>query len=424
MHHQQKTETVQDYLQQFLTEISTKWNSGQKMALLMLLISAEILNFLAWMVYVEFSNYAQDYVNLVIIERLLPLVIVAFFIFSVNAYLFYRFRYVEKFIKIYEPTVMILYSLGMAYVGYLVGYDNLISVITVTSASVLIILLCHRSISFGLAFFNIMLMFFLMYVANAGLIPQSALHVGEVHSKFWVYSYLQLCAFKLILILNLVGNFIFAIKKSYANSKHLSEHDGLTGLPNRSSVIKYLNSLIQKQVPIGLVMIDLDYFKQINDNLGHVFGDKVLVEVGQCFKKTLREDDMLGRYGGEEFILVIANADNNIANIVAQRLHKMMNQLEISINETQSLKPTASFGITTSAYINSIIGEENQNLTNQEYRAMMQKQLIEVADVSMYHAKKTGRNKLVNAVELPKGSFSIKNQSSDKTIEKLNIVSR
>lgn len=163
--------------------------------------------------------------------------------------------------------------------------------------------------------------------------------------------------------------------------KNLSVTDSLTGIANRRALDEYLSgnwSLYRKsKMPISFVMIDIDYFKNYNDNYGHPKGDKVLEKVSNEIKNSCRNSDFVARYGGEEFIIIMLNTDKQEAINVVSRIKENVYNLNIKhdFSEVED-RVTISVGIST-AYIGS----------NKDYDDYIKK-----ADKALYEAKKEGRN--------------------------------
>ena len=157
-----------------------------------------------------------------------------------------------------------------------------------------------------------------------------------------------------------------------------AEKDLLTMLPNRPSIRGVLESEIARchrdQRSVGIVLLDLDRFKVINDTYGHLAGDTVLRETAQRFKTNMRPYDRIGRYGGEEFLVVLPNCDLAQAHHQADRMRLILEQKPMYIDGKQ-LKVTASFGVTIS---------DGTERPLDEY--------IRIADEALYMAKHQGRN--------------------------------
>jgi len=156
--------------------------------------------------------------------------------------------------------------------------------------------------------------------------------------------------------------------------------DGLTDLPNRVTLIDELRERLEGQAPpamTGVLFIDLDGFKLINDTQGHSVGDAVLLEVAQRFRRALRPTDLIGRFGGDEFVVVASDIqDDNEAKAIGRRLHDILST------------PVLANGriITVDASIGIALSERGSSSSEQ---------LIGNADIAMYEAKATGRNRSV-----------------------------
>jgi diguanylate cyclase (GGDEF)-like protein len=157
--------------------------------------------------------------------------------------------------------------------------------------------------------------------------------------------------------------------------------DSLTHLWNRSSIFDILCRELargqRERTPVGVVMVDLDHFKNINDNYGHFAGDAVLCEASRRMQNAIRQYDSIGRYGGEEFLILLTGCDEEASWAQAERLRKQLTQVQMSLPES-SVGVSASFGVTTAL--------PGQPWTPEE--------LIHKADEALYLAKRRGRNRV------------------------------
>jgi len=157
--------------------------------------------------------------------------------------------------------------------------------------------------------------------------------------------------------------------------------DSLTHLWNRSSIFDILCRELaraqRERTPVGVVMVDLDHFKSINDNFGHFAGDAVLCEAARRMQNGIRQYDSIGRYGGEEFLILLTGCDEAACWAQAERLRKQLSQLQMSLQES-SIGVSASFGVTTAL--------PGQSWTPEA--------LIHKADEALYLAKRRGRNRV------------------------------
>jgi polar amino acid transport system substrate-binding protein len=162
--------------------------------------------------------------------------------------------------------------------------------------------------------------------------------------------------------------------------EYISSIDRLTGCLNRLKIEEFLDKQInlyqRYQQNFSIILYDLDYFKKVNDEYGHLAGDKILVESSRLFQANIRQTDLLGRWGGEEFIIICPHTKLEQAQLLAESLRKLLENYHF---EGIGYK-TASLGVTE--YINS---EWSQN------------DLIKIADDALYQAKKKGRNCVVTS---------------------------
>ncbi|UML82040.1 sensor domain-containing diguanylate cyclase [Leptospira kirschneri] len=163
--------------------------------------------------------------------------------------------------------------------------------------------------------------------------------------------------------------------------------DPLTKLKNRRMFNEELNDLIhvcnKESLPLSLLMIDADHFKDYNDKFGHIAGDNVLVELASLLTKTFRKKDVLARYGGEEFIAALPNTSEVEANQIAERLVQTVREFSW---EKRSV--TISVGITTSNF--------NFNPTSKSINSEYYLNLIEQADKALYCSKVSGRDRITH----------------------------
>ncbi len=163
--------------------------------------------------------------------------------------------------------------------------------------------------------------------------------------------------------------------------RDLAARDPLTGLWNRTSAINLLDAEIlraaRQETTVGVVMVDLDYFKKINDGHGHLTGDHVLRQAAETMQNAVRPYDAVGRYGGEEFIVVLPGCDEINAVSHAERLRQALRGLSVS-SPTGPINFTASFGVT-------VVGPDHPATASEA---------IGAADVALYAAKRGGRDRV------------------------------
>jgi diguanylate cyclase (GGDEF)-like protein len=161
--------------------------------------------------------------------------------------------------------------------------------------------------------------------------------------------------------------------------QEIATHDTLTNLLNRYEILNVLTDEFHRSLrenkPVSTVMLDIDFFKKINDSYGHDVGDEVLVEVASRLKGTLRRYDKVGRYGGDEFLAILPGCSLDNAKRIAERLRRIVCKDRIKTGAGQ-LYVTVSVGCASS---------ESHSHKSIEY-------LVKFSDKAMYHAKNMGRN--------------------------------
>jgi diguanylate cyclase (GGDEF)-like protein len=161
-------------------------------------------------------------------------------------------------------------------------------------------------------------------------------------------------------------------------------YESLTGLLRRDAVLDLLEHEIERaqryQRPLSLAMADLDYFKEVNDRFGHLAGDTLLKEISRAASQGLRSTDLIGRYGGEEFIMVLPETEIGGAVRVAEKIRDLIERTTVPMADGSHAQVTISIGI---AALGDVRGGP-----------LTPRQLIAAADRSLYEAKHAGRNRV------------------------------
>ena len=170
------------------------------------------------------------------------------------------------------------------------------------------------------------------------------------------------------------------LKNINSQLEKLVKTDSLTGVNNRREILSLGEKEFQRcrryHRYFSLLVIDMDYFKHINDTFGHTLGNKTLITVAGAIKNCLRQVDSFGRFGGEEFVAILPETNLEDAATTAQRICQVINKLNIEIDR-QKVRVTASIGVAT-------FSPKDNNL----------EAVIERADHAMFAAKNQGRNRV------------------------------
>jgi len=176
--------------------------------------------------------------------------------------------------------------------------------------------------------------------------------------------------------------FLLGIKRSvlYQKVQELAITDGLTGAFSRRYWIERFQEELSRskkfQYNLSFLMIDIDHFKNFNDCYGHLVGDAILKSTAETIKENLRQIDLIGRYGGEEFSVILTETNKEKAKLAAERIREAIEKKPIKVYD-ENLKITISIGIST-------FPDDAKDTIN----------LIEIADRALYQAKENGRNRV------------------------------
>lgn len=158
--------------------------------------------------------------------------------------------------------------------------------------------------------------------------------------------------------------------------------DGLTRLFNKRYFLERLDSelkfAMRHNAALSLLMLDLDHFKKVNDTLGHLAGDTVLTTIANVLHKAVRNEDVVARFGGEEFAIILRAIEIDSAQRMAERLRKLVESTPIPLPNREELRATVSIGVATYPSSPSKTLEE----------------LVDAADKALYRAKHAGRNRV------------------------------
>jgi diguanylate cyclase (GGDEF)-like protein/putative nucleotidyltransferase with HDIG domain len=177
--------------------------------------------------------------------------------------------------------------------------------------------------------------------------------------------------------------------------------DPLTQVFNRGALEEALQAELGRGAPFAVMFLDLDHFKSINDRFGHDVGDTVLRAIGQHLKRTIRSNDVAGRYGGEEFVVGLAGCDSEAAPKIAERHRAWIEALTFP-KEGHPSTVTASVGL---AVFNPEVPDSSLSA------------LLKRADAAVYQAKRTGRNRVICAAPLRR---SVQEEASDVVAQRIS----
>lgn len=165
--------------------------------------------------------------------------------------------------------------------------------------------------------------------------------------------------------------------------RHQATHDGLTGTWNRAAILSLANSEVFRS-SISVLLCDVDHFKKINDSYGHLAGDLVLQEIASRLSSAVRGCDAVGRYGGEEFLIILNDCEDSVLHARADEIRTLISSSPVQANQ-ELISVTISIGAAT-------LDVDDAPITIE--------QVLALADAALYQAKRLGRNRVILADRL------------------------
>jgi diguanylate cyclase (GGDEF)-like protein len=216
----------------------------------------------------------------------------------------------------------------------------------------------------------------LFFICENHINPTPLVNISATAEKIIFSSTILVVMLEIYLI-----TYIFSrsISRNERLLQQMANKDWLTGLNNRGMFVEIAQNVLhyskRYNKPLSLLMLDIDFFKQINDNYGHLVGDQVLKHIGQTLQSGIRASDTLARYGGEEFVIILPETACKEALELAKNLQALIENTPLKINDKQNISYKISVGV---AEFTSEIDTLDE-LTNH-------------ADIALYQAKESGRN--------------------------------
>jgi len=364
------------------------WNMLKKCILLLILASLISLFGIIWDSFVLLNPFTWQWVNLPLVRSKLWTNVIMLFVFLsliMPCFIYKDKSWVQEIIPILSVQVV---TVLLCHIGYLIGsFSPATMVAYVSVVGVGLVLFDRKMIYCALVPATIALLFcnFLsMYgvLQYAPIFKLEVLNQAQMH-PFWVGSMFFFLLPILIACLLLFESLLKQWRIRETAIQVLSLLDPLTNVMNRRSISNHLERLHQQPNQLySIVLLDLDHFKNINDHFGHSVGDQVLVNVAKCLANNLRDRDMIGRFGGEEFILLLPNTTPAQAQNVAERCRLAIGELKFTSEDHQEFSISASFGIS------STLSADEPHL------------IISQADQALYAVKASGRNQVKIFTEL------------------------
>jgi diguanylate cyclase (GGDEF)-like protein len=394
------------------------WPPMARVILALALIAGMYLGFVAWAVYALVMGDRERQIDVGLMQEHLSLLLSAaggIAVLLAAAVWLYR-RRVES--RVFQFVVMQYYALSLISMGYYIGMLSFPAGIMLAGSPLV-----------GLIFFEIRIVLWSLgvgmlaflgytYATALGHIPYAPLIADSLSpyhpaTPFWVFSYYNFVLPTMAVSIVLADQTLGRWRQRGEQVAELSRTDPLTGVHNRRSILRQLDRALDHSgpsAPLTVVMVDLDHFKRINDGWGHPAGDRVLREAARALEACLRQSDALGRYGGEEFLMVLPATTLEGGTILAERCRQRLAELVIFGEEGMRIPVTASFGLACSeeeaagppgsAEAASAAADAAAAALAVADPAAADR-LIRRADAALYRAKASGRNRVETRAEGP-----------------------
>jgi diguanylate cyclase (GGDEF)-like protein len=277
------------------------------------------------------------------------------------------------------------YSLSLVISSYYIGTMTFCTGVVLLGAPVFGFILLDRRVVWGATIVSMLALLGLSYATAYGALPYAPAVVPptDAYTNLWWMTVVFLfTAPHFIIIILFADQMVSFWRQREDTIRVMSLTDALTGIPNRRSIMELLEKEVARTrrhgPPLCVALLDLDHFKKINDTHGHPTGDKVLQEAARVLRESIRNCDYIGRYGGEEFMIVLPDTTTEGAAVLLERCRAALATTLIRAETGKTFHISASFGV----------------VCNQKDLCRDADVLIKAADEALYRAKESGRNRV------------------------------
>lgn len=288
--------------------------------------------------------------------------------------------------RVYQIISLQFFSMALLGLGYAIGILYMPTGIMLLCSPIVGFMLFERAIVLPVFFLALATVMSLAYLSALKVIPYAPVLTREISESqlnnplvtVGIYLFLTLC---MSIVFLLVDNVLGSWRQREADLLEASQIDALTQVMNRQSVMHELDEAIseaqRQEASLAVALLDLDHFKLINDRWGHPVGDAVLARAAGVIQNALRHGDVIGRLGGEEFLLLFRQVDAEQAIALAERCRESLQQCHVQNEQGEHVPVSASLGVA----IYGAHGDQSDSL-------------IKAADEALYRAKHAGRNQV------------------------------
>jgi diguanylate cyclase (GGDEF)-like protein len=357
-------------------------------ALLMGVLIFELLSYIAWGLYNVSDPINQHFVNADEVWQVFWIYMGALTVAVSWLCLCVRHRKNERLQLPLSMGAVSIFLITMVFSGYVSGLLAMSLGVVLAGAPMIGILMLPPRVVLAAVLSGGVFLGGLTYASVAGylryapLFNEQLINTSPDYGIFYFWSQVYFVIPFLIMILAVAHQFLLQWREREAHIHHMSQTDALTELYNRRTAHELLTSLLgqEDEHPVSAILLDLDHFKLINDQHGHLIGDRALKMAAQSLKSSLRTDDLIARFGGEEFLVILNGVTCHTARSVAERCRRILSQASVVNDMGERVVVTGSFGVAC------MLSGPSAKVDD----------LLRQADEALYQAKTDGRNRVVN----------------------------
>lgn len=365
-----------------------EWQAVDKSLFLLLLLLPLYVQYLSWSLYVLSRPDRDMLVHVAIVHHMIQLEFLLLCLGAALVLVGLNLRKRRPKNLVFQYVTLQFYALSLVLMSYSIGTVSFCAGIVLLGAPMFGFIFMDRGAVWCGALSALVTLVALSYATAFGWLPYAPIMVAPTtmaSSLFWMNSLFFFAAPFLLTLPFLADQMLLWWREREQRIQQLSRTDALTGLHNRRRILELLDELSQvclRQLkPLTVAILDLDHFKQVNDNWGHPVGDAILKQAAQCLKDHVRAGDQVGRYGGEEFMILLPGATAEDAEVVLNRCRQALTELSIENGAGGQVGTSASFG--------AVIRQAGTVVD-------LHKSVL-AADQALYQAKARGRNCVVMA---------------------------
>ena len=368
-----------------------EWPIARRLALVCGLLAFETSLYLMVSLYMWFTS-SSDFINPEVLGPTIIALIAGAVFFLAACFFTTKMLDPTKSYVLVQSVVLGVYGLMLVGGDWVIGKGTTFGGVNYLGGAVVGIILLNRWVVYSVVGLSQILLYFVLYLSYQGLMPLAPLRTGTMvqpNMYEWIVLSDVLSLTKVWVLILMIDLMVSTLRREQVKVKHLSERDPLTGLLNRLSLRERLVQSVAAKYHMCILLIDVDYFKRINDTYGHPVGDQVLVSLADTLQKALRPGDVCWRYGGEEFLVLLENLSHAEGIEVARRVRAQIRDTPINA-DGQIISVRVSVGLASM---------NRKSIANTSYSdGDLVRKLIKTADDMLYRSKTAGRDRVTAAV--------------------------